>query len=343
MFYICIHSLSLSLQDLVTMCICPSCNHKSGAGANYCNSCGTNLRMTKKVCPSCAHQNPAISVYCHACSYQFGGTQGQLSSYQPKFVFSLKQPSLIPEQVKAQFFRFLRQRIFEEQDGRKYADYTGRFYDSRFREIFEIRSRQIVTDILQIHKVHGDGGLAAIDLLCLKSYDGLADFFLIQYCPDLNALRVPAELLKYEKHSPQKPPTWDMLRDFLDFPREQEVFYFDFLSMPEKLLQQAVSSYITAGKGEKLFFICDLSLNGSCREGLAITDQGIYWKLPFGKAKGFRFDMLYEVRKEKNWLVVNENHLVVNPGFDLKLLKFLRKVMPEREVLKNSLRADLVS
>jgi Double zinc ribbon len=324
------------------MSICPQCNDQATPGANYCNHCGTNLRVTKKVCPSCAHQSPAISVYCHACSYQFDGAQGQIASYKSRFQFQFKQPALLPEQVKAQFFRFLRARIFEEQDSRKYADYTGRFYDCRFREIFEIRSRQIVTDMLDIYRLHGEGGALQIDLLCMRAFDGLADFFLIQYCPDLNMNKIPTEVLKYEKYEAHKAPSWEMVRDFLDFTQEQETFFFDFIAMPKEQLSNAVQSFVRAGKDERLFFICDLSLNGSCKDGLALTNQGIYWKMPFSKPKGFRFEMLYEVRKEKNWLVINENHLVVNPGFDLKLLKFLRKVLPDREVLKNSLRADLV-
>jgi hypothetical protein len=325
------------------MALCTNCNHSTQGGSNFCNHCGNDLRLSKKACPSCKHENPAISVYCHACSYQFGGTQFQVSSYQARFPFSFNKPAMLADEVKAQFFRFLRQRIFEEQDGRKYADYTGRFYDSRFREIFEIRSRQIVTDILKLHKANGEAARPAIDMVSFKAFDGLADFFLVQYCPDLNLNSIPAEVLKYEKFVSQRSVSWDMVRDFLDFSRERERIYFDFIAMPEKLLSNAVHSYITAGKGEKLYFICDLSLNGSCKEGIALTDQAIYWKLPFAKPKGFRYEMLYEVRKEKNWLIINENHLMVNPGFDLKLLKLLRKAMPEREVFKNSLRADLVS
>jgi hypothetical protein len=321
---------------------CPTCSHQINPSANFCNHCGSDLRATAKVCPSCTHKNTAVTIFCHKCSYQFGTDKYQLSAYKPQFNFHLNEPKLIPEEVKAHFFKFLRERIFEEQDGKKYSDYTGRFYDSRFREIYEIRARQITSEILKLYNKHGDASLPQIDMICYKSFDGLADFFLIQYCPDLNQNWLPAEILKYEKHPSDKPVTWDMVRDFLDFSKEREVFYFDFIGMPEKLLQNAVSSFICAEKGEKLYFICDLSLNGSCKEGVAVTNKGIYWRLPFGKPKAFAFEMLYEVRKEKNWLVINENHLMVNPGFDLKLLKLLKRVMPEREILKKSSRVHLV-
>jgi hypothetical protein len=335
----------LSISDKShLMSLCPNCNHQTQAGSNFCNHCGTDLRSTKKNCPVCSHQNPAISVYCHACSYQFSlAPKAAATAWRPRFAMHPERPEQLPEQVKAQFFRFLRQRIFEEQDGRKYADYTNRFYDSRFKELFEVRAKQIVNDISRLHRVQAVEAGQAIDILCHRAFDGLADFFLVQYCPDINTWTLPSTILKYEKYQANRAVTWQMICDFLAFETEQERFYFDFITMPEQLLRNAIGSYIVAGKGAKLFFVCDLSLNGQCRDGLALTDQGIYWKLPFGKPKGFRFDQLYEVRKDKNWLVVNENHLMINTGFELKLLKLLRKLMPEHAMLKNSLHSHLVS
>ncbi len=349
MFYICLCFSRWEIDSYITytfclMLLCPHCNHQAVPGANYCNHCGTDLRNARKPCPVCNHQNPVVSVFCHACSYQFDAVPRVASAFKPRFAFQAGQTAAaLSEQVKAEFFKFLRHRIYEEQDGRRYADYTSRFYDSRFRELFEVRSKQIVNEISRLQKVYGSEACVHVDKLCYRAFDGLADFFLVQYCPDLNVCSLPQAILKYEKYTPDKVLTWQMVCDFLAFEEETEQFYFDFLAMPEQLLRNAVHAYITAGKGEKLFFICDLSLSGNCKEGVAMTDQGIYWRLPFGKPRGFRYDQLYEVRKSKNWLVINENHLMINTRFETKLLKLLRKVMSEQALLKNSLHADLVS
>ena len=324
------------------MNLCPHCSNQISPGANFCNHCGTDLRLTTKECPSCRHKNPAVSVMCHDCGYQFGGSRSKVLAYMSRFAFTFQTPSHLPDQVKAQFFKFLRERIFEEQDGKKYSDYVARFYDSKFREIFEVRARQIMQELLRMYETHGLAALPDIDRVCYRSFDGLADFFLIQYCPDLNQYWLPAEILKYEKFVPGRTNTWDMIRDYLDFSKEREVCYFDFLAMDEKLLQNAVQSFLRAEKGEKLYFICDLSLNGNCKEGLAMTNQGIYWKLRFGKPKGFKYDESYQLEKSKNWIEINESHLMVNPAFDLKLFKLLMKLMPDVELFKKSMKANLV-
>lgn len=280
-----------------------------------------------KPCPACHAQSPLASVFCHHCGFHFEGRQRGMEErqYEPIYAFDF-DPDTLTEQVKALFFRSLRHRIEEEHDVAKYSDYVERFYQSRFREIYELRAEQISEDLLIQWERFGTEGLPEIDRRIGSSFAGLLDFFVIQYCPDLNGIMLPPAILKYEKAKPGKTDLWQMIQDFLDFGREQEVFHFDFISMRADLLANACKSFLFAERREKVFFICDLSLKGSCKEGFAITDRGIYWRAPFDKAHKLLFKDIKEVKRQKDWLTINGHFFTANPSLNLKLLKLLKKL-----------------
>jgi len=308
------------------MTLCPNCAADIIPGSKFCNRCGDKIAERLKPCPACDEQSPLASVFCHHCGYHFEGKQRvETRKYEPVYKLDY-DPDTLTAQVKALFFRSLRRRVETEHDVAKYSDYVERFYQSRFREIYELRAEQIAEDALIQWERFGTEGLPEIDRRIDRSFEGLLDFFIIQYCPDLNGIILPPEILKYEKAQPGKTDLWLMIQDFLDFDREQEVFYFDFIAMKAELLSNACKHFLFAERKEKVFFIGDLSLKGTCKEGFAMTDRGIYWRAPFDRARKLAYKDIRELGREKEWITINGHFFTSNPSLNLKLFKLLKKL-----------------
>ncbi len=310
----------------MSMHLCPNCAADIIPGSKFCNRCGDKIVERTKACPACQDESPLASVFCHHCGFHFEGKKrGSERRYEPVYYLDF-DPDTLTEQVKALFFRSLRRRVEEEHNPDKYSDYVERFYQSRFREIYELRAEQIAEDALIQWERFGSEGLPEIDQRIDRSFEGLLDFFIIQYCPDLNGVLLPPAILKYEKSQSGKTDMAVMIRDFLDFDHEQEVFYFDFITMRQDLLSNACKSFLFAERMEKVYFICDLSLKGTCKEGFALTDKGIYWRAPFDKARKCYYQELKEVKRQKDWITINGHFFTANPSLNLKLFKLLKKL-----------------
>ncbi|MCC7244397.1 MAG: zinc ribbon domain-containing protein [Saprospiraceae bacterium] len=307
------------------MSLCTNCAAEIIPGAKFCHRCGEKCVEKTKPCPACHDHSPVNSVFCHNCGFHFHGKPVRERGYEPVYPLEF-EPETMTDQVKTLFFKSLRKRVEEEHDATRYSDYVTRFYDSKFRSIYELRSRQIGEDALRQWERFGSEALRDIDRRIDAAFEGLLDYFIIQFCPDLNGVILPSGILKYEQVKPGQTEMRNMIWDFLDFDHEEEVFYFDFVSMPEQLLANACKSFLNAGGKEKVFFICDLSLKGSCKEGFAMTDHAIYWRAPFDKARKIAYKELNEVKKDKEWLTINGHFFTVNPSMNLKLCKLLKKL-----------------
>ncbi len=307
------------------MQLCPNCAAEFIPGAKFCHRCGDKVVEKTKPCPACQDHSPLASVFCHHCGFHFEGKVPTSRVYEPVFPLVFDHDT-ITAQVKALFFKSLRRRVEEEHDSARYSEYVERFYQSKFRELYDVRSGQIGEEVLIQWERFGTDALPEIDRRLEEAFEGLLDFFIIQYCPDLHGMILPPSILKYEKARPGKTDLWTMIRDFLDFDREQEVFYFNFVTMPETLLANACKQFLLAERREKVFFIGDLSLKGNCKEGFAMTDQAIYWRAPFDKPRRILYQELREIKKEKDWLTINGHFFTANPSINLKLYKVLKKL-----------------
>lgn len=312
------------------MLLCPKCAADLIPGAKFCHRCGDSIVEKTKDCPVCQTKNPNSSVFCHDCGFHFDG-QKSAPVYKARYAFDFDSGDLT-DQVKALFFRSLRQRIAEEHDLNRYSDFVERFYQSRFREVYEVRSGQIATDAHNRWKRFGQDVLPEIDRQVEASFEGLMDYFIIQFCPDLHNFVLPPSILRHEQAKPGKTDMWQLVRDYLDFDREEETVYFDFISMPGDLLANACKSFLLASRKEKVFFICDLSLKGSCKEGFAMTDHGLYWRAPFDRARKVHYTDIQQVKREKDWLTINGDFFTVNQAMNLKMYKLLKKLRGWRPV-----------
>lgn len=304
---------------------CPNCAAELIPGSKFCHRCGDNVAEKTKSCPACHKPNPLASVFCHHCGFHFEGKQRSDRHYAPRYHLEFN-PQTVTEQVKALFFRSLKSRVEQEHDPARYSDYVERFYQSKFREVYAIRAKQIADDALKHWERFGTEGLPELDRRIDNAFEGLLDYFIIQFCPDLNGILLPDAILRYERVQPGQTDLWRMIQDFLDFDHEEELFYFNFVAMPEEFVANACKQFLAAGRREKVYFICDLSLKGNCKEGFAMTDRGIYWRAPFDKPRRVLYHELKDIKKEKKWITVNGHFFNANPSLNLKLCKLLKKL-----------------
>lgn len=304
---------------------CTKCSTELIPGSKFCYRCGERVVEQAKTCPLCQSENPLAAVFCHECGFHFSAAgQGQVP-YTPRYALDFV-PERIGAQLKALFFRLLLQRVQEEHNVQKHSQYVQRFYDSRFATIFEARTAQLAQEVMTRWERYGQAGLPGIDQFLEDAFEGLLDYFIIEFCPDLNEVWLPSAMLRYERVSAQGLDVGRMVFDFLDFEREPEVCYTNFIAMPEELMVNACKRFLFAEKSERLFFICDLSLRSNCREGFAMTDRALYWRAPLGRAHRVVYEDIRELRFEREWLLINGHFFTANPSLNLKLYKLLRKL-----------------
>ena len=305
---------------------CSTCTSEIIPGAKFCHRCGENIVQKTKNCPSCSGENPISSVFCHHCGHHFKQQkEARRAVYTPVYPL-LFDPDTLTNQIKALFFKSLRDRVGEEHDPARYPEIVDRFYDSRFREVYEVRARQIAEEIWRQWERFGEEGLPGVDNRIAENFDGLLDFFIVQYCPDLTGMVLPSEILQYERIAPERLDLGAMVLDYLALDRETEVFYFDFYKMPANALENACKNFLFAGRDERVFFIGDWSLKGTCKEGFAMTNQAIYWRAPLGRARKIRYLELQSVQKGKDWLLINGQFFTAPPPLNLKIYKLLKKI-----------------
>jgi hypothetical protein len=304
---------------------CTKCSTELIPGSKFCHRCGERVMEQVKSCPLCRAENPLAAIFCHECGFHFSVAEPRQGAYTPRYILDFVPERMRP-QLKALFFRLLLQRIREEHDGRKHDQYVQRFYDSRFATIFEARTEQLSRDVMTLWERSGQSALPEIDRFLEDAFEGLLDYFIIEFCPDLNEVWLPGAMLRYERLSAENTDLRRMIFDFLDFPHEPEVCYTHFVQMPQALLANACKRFLHAEKDEQVFFICDLSLKGTCKEGFAMTDRTLYWRAPLDGARKAAYDGLFELRFAREWLLINGHFFTANPSLNLKLYKLLKKL-----------------
>lgn len=228
-------------------------------------------------------------------------------------------------QIIAHFFSALQQNVHREHDASRHAQFSERVYESGFRDIVHRRAQQLAD------KLDTQLGLDAISKKAAGKQvewviDELVDFFVIRYCQDLLEIPLPEAILRYQQLSPEQIDQFQMVLDYLDFAHESEVVYTDFLVMPVDKLKNAGRSFLFPEKNERIWLICDQSILGSCKEGFALTEKGLYWKAHLQQARQVSYTNLQSIEREKDWLNINSFFFNVNAALNLKMMKLLRKL-----------------
>ena len=215
-----------------------------------------------------------------------------------------------PQEIANRFFEVLKNRVREEQDEGTYDNYLLRFRDSEFSGTFDIRVDQLAEQ---------PGNLE-------EELEDLCDFFMLHYCRDLHVNPIPEAILKYQYIDPSPDNLSQMAADYLQFSAEADTVYTNFLDMPVDKLRNAGKAFLFPEKNERIFFICDLSLLGSCKEGFAMTEKALYWKAPLEKARKVAYGELRQVVREKEWIRINGYFFNARKAVNIRMLKLLRKL-----------------
>lgn len=271
-----------------------------------------------KKCQACGTELPLEAKFCYHC-----GTPQAEPILNDQLRFEPGED--LTQRVIDQFFPALQDRIKSEMNSSEYARYAERVYESGFRDLLHRRAAVIADKIEQSHS-EGLTDQKAIDYWIQKFNSELLDYFLIRHCQDLNPIPLPEAILRYQDATWPALNLFQMVLDYLDFARENEVVYTDFLIMPMDKLKNASKSFLFPAKKEKILLICDQSLFGSCKEGFALTEHAIYWKAHLEKAHRIAYPDLQSIKRHKEWITLNDLFFNVNPALNLKMMKLLKKI-----------------
>lgn len=272
-----------------------------------------------KACPNCHTTLADEARFCSQC----GAPQGVQSTTGSDHPIDWDQD--VAAQIRTSFFAALQQSVQSEYGVTEHLPFSERVYETGFRDFVERRSRQVSEKLstqLEMDAISIRTANKRIEVLL----EELVDFFMIRHCSDLVPVPMPEAILRYQELSWEEIDPLQMILDYLDFAHEPEVVYTDFLIMPVNKLKNAGRSFLFPEKQEKIWLICDQSIFGSCKEGFALTENGVYWKAHLQKARQVAYRQLQQVEREKDWININTHFFNVSPSLNQKMLKLLKKL-----------------
>lgn len=154
----------------------------------------------------------------------------------------------------------------------------------------------------------------------------LTEYFIVETAAKLSNRVLPQRLLRHQSVDWATVDLFRLVMDYLDFEREREVIYTDFVTMPARALRNATKSFLRAGKDERIFFICDQSLVSQAKNGFAITDSGIYWKNVLQPAGVAMFNEIESLRLKDGYLELDGQFFNGGGSLNLKIALLLDKL-----------------
>lgn len=273
-------------------------------------------------CVNCHTELPANARFCLQC----GTAQQEPRAGSEEELLLIDLKGNVSRQLTDAFFKRLSQKIAEEQPGAEESAYRELIYESGFRDLLHRREARL-GDELRYLADHNEPP-ARQNAKVRQQLDELTDYFMIHYARSLNTIALPEAILRHQGPGAEDLPMESLIFDYLDFSSEpDEKVYTDFVKMPVQQLRNAGKFFLAPERrDERIFFICDQSLLGSCKEGFAMTERGLYWKAQLQTPNFVLYENLERVAREKEWLLIDGAFFNVNLRFNIKMLKLLRKL-----------------
>ena len=226
---------------------------------------------------------------------------------------------------KALFFNALHIRVQDEHDGKEYSEFVELFYRKKFQDTLAQRHNLIVEEFLAIEQKMPLPEKPKERLLT-HTIENLVDYFIYTYCKDLSNVFPYPLILRYADAKPEQIKNASFFSDFLQLQDENILIYRDFIGMPQEKLKNSFQSFLFTERDELVYFICDLSITGSGKEGFAISNKRMYWRMPLGKSHSVSFDNIQNIKHEKEWLEINGLFFNVNKSLNMKVLRMFKKI-----------------
>jgi hypothetical protein len=227
---------------------------------------------------------------------------------------------------KVLFFEALRNRVEEEHNPLLYSDYVERFYRSDFQkfmhsslDLWQVEMQRMKTKQIE------ENYIAALQEKWLSKW---LNYFIIKECADLNEVRLNEKILIYDELLLSDINLDLMFEDFLQLNFEKSVkIYKNFFTMPSEKLEAAIKSFASVPRTERILFIADSSITGTCKEGFAMSNEALYWKAPLEKAQRVEFSALSSVVRHKDWIEINGLFFNIGKNLNMKLLRLLKTLI----------------
>ena len=304
---------------------CNKCHAALAPDTKQCPVCGTKLVINTIPCPACGMVHPEHTAICSHCGYLFNFKK-KSPKYRAKYPLDFRESHTLSSQIQAHFLKAFKDRISLEHKESQWAEYQQCYETSVVKDSFAIRSQQIAEECYTIHTQQSATINMEIDALLEDSFEATLDHFIILYCRHLNEIDLPEAILQYGIANLGNVDIPQMILDYLDLENEPENYYTDFIQMPIAKLKNASESFLFPQRDEKIILICDQTVLGSCKEGFAFTDIGLFWKAHFNEAQQIYFSELKHILREKEWITINNLFFNVSPSVNLKMMKLLKRL-----------------
>lgn len=309
---------------------CKNCQSNIILNAYFCHECGNEVAvLTKaKFCNSCTHENPAEAKYCFHCGYVIeSGASYNMQHYRAEYPLDFLETSRLPFQIKSYFFKTLKKSVENDIDLGEFEDYVDRFYESDFKNDFEIEALQIAEEAYTIHSHQRPTQDKEIDLLLKKVFNLLINRFIIMHAEDLGNRSMSPAVLEYTDVPRRQLDVNQMITDFLDVKNEEGIWYEGVDKMSETTLENAQSKWLFLGNNEECILLFDSSVFGSCKEGFALTDKCIYWKDHFSEPLQISYNQIRKVEKTSKGISINNAIFNFNPSVNSKIAELLKRFL----------------
>lgn len=322
---------------------CKNCEAILLPGANFCHKCGFPTKSEDAAEPIEQNQPTQHSLFDNITSddleelptevptenfYNFDSSntiEFELDNSKEDIKEEKSTTKLDFSNFKSLFFDALRARVVEEHNQILYSDYVERFYRSNFQKVMQSSIELWQEEVKRLKEKNQEDKIDGFQSKLLNKW---LNYFIVKECADLNDVSLNEKILIYDELDPSKINFEQMIEDFLQLNSEKNIkVYKNFLAMPSDKLETAIKSFASVPRNERILFIADSSITGTCKEGFAMSNEAIYWKAPLEKAQRIEFQSLHSVQKNKDWIEINGAFFNIHRSLNLKLLRLLKTIM----------------